>query len=64
MERIQRHTVFEHVLKPDDVIYRISNVNIDEAADLRAIANQIEPGRGVRLYFARQGQRHYYDFSI
>jgi len=64
VERIQRDTVFEHVLQADDVIYRISNVNIEEAADLRAIANQIEPGSGVRLYFVRHGQRHYYDFSI
>jgi S1-C subfamily serine protease len=61
---IQERTVFEHVLQPDDVIYRISNVNIEAAADLRAIANQIEPGSGVRLYFVRHGQRHYYDFSI
>lgn len=64
VDRIQRKTIFDHVLKPDDVIYRISNVRIHSAADLRAIANQIEPGGGVRLYFHRNGQAHYYDFAI
>ncbi len=64
VERIQRRTVFEHVLQPDDVIYQISNVTIEGAGDLRAIANQVAPGSGVRLYFVRHGQRHYYDFSI
>ena len=64
VERVQRRTVFDHVLEPDDVIYRIANVRIDNAADLRAIANQIDPGKNIRLYFYRHGQAHYYDFSI
>lgn len=64
VERIQRRTVFDHVLRAEDVIYRIANVRINDAADLRAIANQVEPGSGVRLYFYRHGQAHYYDFSI
>ena len=64
VERVQRRTVFDHVLEPDDVIYRISNVRIENAADLQAIANQIDPGKNIRLYFYRNGQAHYYDFSI
>ena len=51
VDRIQRKTTFDHVLKPDDVIYRTSNVRIHRAADLTAIAHPTEPARRLPPHF-------------
>ncbi|MDA1190905.1 MAG: trypsin-like peptidase domain-containing protein [Candidatus Poribacteria bacterium] len=64
VQRVEKGSVFDRILNDGDTLVRIGRVDIISVAQLRDIAQMMEPGQKLRLIFRRGGELLQYVFAI